>query len=93
MKEWPKRGVKMKDGPFAGSTVHMGAQDEIGKYNERLREMILNAFGIEVALLTDLSTLSDFMPSDDDMANLRRDYDAEAVESDTLLDVAKRVWK
>ncbi len=92
MKTWPKKGIKMKEGPFAGKTVRMAAQDEVMKYDERLREMIYNCFGIKVALMTDMSTLSDFAPSEVDMAKLRRDYDAQANRHDTLVEIAKRVW-
>lgn len=89
---WPKKGIKIEEGPFAGKTVHMGEQEEIDKYDERLQHMLSDCFGIGGALLTDLSSLSDFMPSEEDMERLRTNYDAEAKETDTLVAVAKRIW-
>ena len=91
MKKGRKIG-KLGAGPFAGTTVYMSPQEEIDKYDERLQEMLSECFGIGGALLTDLSTLDDFMPSEEDMEKLRRDYDAQAKESDRLVDVAKRIW-
>lgn len=93
MKDWPKRGIKVTEGPFAGQTIHMGEQDEIDKYDERLQAMLTDCFGIGGALLTDLSTLSDFMPDNDDMEKLRTNYDSEAKIGDRLVDIAKRIWK
>lgn len=82
----------MKEGPFSGKKVYMAPQDEIGKYDARLQDLLRDCFGIKGALITDMSSLSDFSVTADDMKKLRLLYDARAQESDTLLEVARRVW-
>jgi len=83
---------KLKDGPFAGSTLYIASQDKIDKYDARLQDLLEDVFGIGGALITDESTLDDFACTAEDLRKLHDDYGVDADSSDTLLSVAERIW-
>jgi hypothetical protein len=92
------KDFEIKHGPLKGKKVALAPQDKVEGYRCELEE-ILEVIGHPEALITDLSTLSDFFTGDREASHVCMERIGQAFGIDVpeaaelLVDVATRVRK
>ena len=78
--------------------IEFAPQDLVEKYYDRLMELIEDVLGIKSCWISDMSTLSDFLPGETSpewgqaRQKLWDDYGVDATYHMTFADLAKEIW-
>lgn len=82
---------KLDKGPLAGYTVELAPQEKVEIYSIQVRR-VLEALGYEHALVTDMSSISDFRPTPKEIQELVTALGVPVDRKDYIWEIAERLF-